>query len=160
MPATFEPISTTTLGSAASSITFSSIPGTYTDLRIILVGTVNSAGGPSVTFNGDTGSNYSRTFIVGNGSAASSGRSTDGQSFNLGYWDTTYPCMATLDIFSYAGSTNKSALGDVASDQNSSLGRVQKNAALWRSTSAITSVTLSASFDAGTRATIYGILKA
>ena len=37
MPATYEPIATTTLGSAATNITFSSIPATYTDLRLVLV---------------------------------------------------------------------------------------------------------------------------
>lgn len=157
MASTYEPIATTTLGSSASSITLSSIPNTYTDFRVVIVGTVNSGGGPSVTFNGDTGSNYSRTYIVGNGSAVSTSTTTSAQSFNLGYWDTTYPCMATLDVFSYAGSKYKTALGDVASDQNSTLGRVQKNIAVWLSTSAITSVTFSASFDAGTKMTIYGI---
>ena len=36
MATTYEPIATTTLGSAAASITFSSIAGTYTDLRLVL----------------------------------------------------------------------------------------------------------------------------
>jgi glycosyltransferase involved in cell wall biosynthesis len=42
MPATYEPIATTTLGSAAASITFSSIPATYTDLRLVIVGNLSS----------------------------------------------------------------------------------------------------------------------
>jgi hypothetical protein len=37
MPATYEPIATTTLGTAAAFITFSSIPATYTDLRLVIV---------------------------------------------------------------------------------------------------------------------------
>ncbi len=62
MPATYEPLATTTLGSAASSVTFSSISGSYTDLVVVFSGT--AGGGNSnliLTFNSDTGSNYSWT---------------------------------------------------------------------------------------------------
>jgi len=77
MPATYEPIATTTLGSAAATITFSTIAATYTDLRLTLVFTT-SVGGANVffRFNGDTGTNYSYTSLEGSGSAASSSRNT------------------------------------------------------------------------------------
>jgi hypothetical protein len=73
---TYTPIATTTLGSAASSVTFSSIAGTYTDLRIVY-STVSSAdAGNYLRFNSDSGSNYSNTTLFGNGSSAGSNRNT------------------------------------------------------------------------------------
>ena len=38
MPATYEPIASTTLGASAAAIEFTSIPGTYTDLVVVLQG--------------------------------------------------------------------------------------------------------------------------
>lgn len=166
MPATYEPIATTTLGSAAASITFSSIPNTYTDLRLILVGK-NAANAASwrLEYNSDTGTNYSNTFLGGDGSTTESSRNT-----SLGYFQisaisapTTSLCMAAVDIFSYAGSTNKTALVSFANDRNGA-GGVAANVGLWRNTSAITSIKWyaanSENFATGTTATLYGILKA
>jgi len=168
MPATYEPISTTTLGSAASSITFSSIPGTYTDLRLVLVG-ANSASGANwyIRYNGTTGSSdlYSYTLLKGNGSAASSASSSADNKivFNeTSTTSTTIPMLTTIDVFSYAGSTNKTCLIEWSGDENGS-GTTQRIVGLYRSTSAITSIALvnsGANFATGTVATVYGILKA
>ena len=165
MPATYEKIATTTLGSAGS-ITFNSIPATYTDLRIVLVSkSVYNGQNVQFRFNGDTGTNYSFTYLRGDGASASSYRESNK---TFGYFSDessdTYPNMGTLDIFSYAGSTYKTALATYSDDRNGS-GYVFSTVNLWRSTSAITSVSLSpsnftANFQAGTTATLYGILKA
>jgi hypothetical protein len=58
---TYEAIATQTLGSAAASVTFSSIPGTYTDLVIVCTPLRVTAGAEELVFqfNSDTGSNYS-----------------------------------------------------------------------------------------------------
>ena len=74
---TYSTIATTTLASAAASYTFSSIPTTYTDLILVLNGSFDTFN--NVRFqvgNGsvDTGSNYSATRLLGDGSAASSDR--------------------------------------------------------------------------------------
>ena len=76
MTATYDPIATTTLGSAASTITFSSIPNTFTDLRLVLFGVTLNATGTynQIRFNNDTGTNYSWTQLLGNGSAAQAQR--------------------------------------------------------------------------------------
>ncbi len=65
-------IATTTLSSAASTITFSTISGSYTDLRVVLTGKAVSGGViyPAARFNSDTGTNYSNIFLVGIGSSA------------------------------------------------------------------------------------------
>ena len=59
MPATYEPIASTTLGSAAATISFSSIPGTFTDLVVVLfTGTTHGDNEVmQLTFKSDTASN-------------------------------------------------------------------------------------------------------
>ena len=163
---TYEPIATTTLGSAASSITFSSIPATYTDLRLVfMVNTTTNSRTSYVRFNSDSGSNYSGTFLEGNGTAASSYGSGSGTSIQLlnGAASTTQPTFATMDIFSYAGSTFKTSLNTVSGDLNGS-GYIFREVYLYRSTTAISTLlitTLNAdTFGVGTTATLYGILKA
>ncbi len=167
MPATYEPIATTTLGSAASSITFSSIPGTYTDLRVVFVGTTTLAGETLYyRFNSDSGTNYSITQLYGTGSSAASRNLTSATQLSTTFaysLQDTNPQMITFDVFSYAGSTNKTTLGNHAGDNNGA-GGVDLTVGLWRSTSAITSIYMFASggttFKSGTTATLYGILKA
>ena len=74
---------------------------------------------------------------------------------------TTVPTFSTLDIFSYAGSDFKSALATAAECLNSA-GQVTYLVNLWRSTAAVTSIKIFTDYNlnAGTSATIYGILKA
>ena len=162
MPVTYEPIATTTLGSATKSITFSSIAGTYTDLRVVLVGTFQTAADYfEVTFNGTT-SGYSWTHLSGDGSAAASGRITSNTKWvpNLPIaGSTTIPMLSTVDIFSYAGSTFKTGLMETSGDTNGS-GKVIRSVGLWQNTAAITSIKLevqSYNWNAGTTATLYGI---
>jgi len=166
MPATYEKIASTTLSTASSTITFGSIPATYTDLRLVVVGTIANAGYDVVMrFNSDTGSNYSFTYLGGTGSAANTGRGTSTTNIQLNAgagWSTTIPSMAAVDIFSYAGSTYKTILNLLSNDQNGS-GSVNAIVGLWRDTSAINSVSVigsSTNLQTGTIATLYGILKA
>jgi hypothetical protein len=166
MPATYEPIATTTLGSANATITFSSITSAYTDLRLILVGSVTSGTIiPKMTFNGVTTSTYSFTNLSGNGSSASSGSLTSQTGLDLGYqtgFSSGTISTIAIDIFSYAGSTNKTCLIATSMDKNGS-GAVERFVGLSRNTAAISSITLTSpagTFATGTTATLYGILKA
>jgi len=77
MAKTYEPISTQTLGTAVATVTFSSIPQTYTDLICVIEGRGSRADfddGVSIRFNSDTASNYSWSALTGSGTAASSTR--------------------------------------------------------------------------------------
>jgi hypothetical protein len=162
MPATYEPIATTTLGTAASTITFSSITSAYTDLRLVVVGTSASSGQLRMQFNGDTATNYSRLYMFGTGASALSGNQPNLESIRGDTLQTTIPILQAFDIFSYAGSTNKSVLMDLCRDTNGS-GQVSRMVGTWRNTAAITSIVLLTStgnFEIGTTATLYGILKA
>lgn len=165
MPTTYEKIATTTLSSAASSIDFNSIPATYTDLRIVFVGTMATSSYPWMRFNSDTGSNYSDTYMYGSGSTPVSGRNNNITAWYMGAnpLSTTIPSMQTMDIFSYAGSTYKTGLSTSSTDFSSS-GMTDQIVSLWRSTSAITSIKIFSdggyNIKAGSTATLYGILKA
>jgi len=162
MAITYEPIQTYTLGSTSSTITFSSIPATYTDLRVTLTGTSTSAGaGIDLYFNGSTG-NCSQTFLLGNGTSATTGRRTSAGiiALNDTGMSTTIPSFYSIDIFSYAGSAFKTCLITANEDRNGS-GTVERRVGLWSNTAAITQVNLGASsFATGTTATLYGIKNA
>jgi hypothetical protein len=164
MPSTYEPIATTTLGTAASPITFSSIPATYTDLRLVFVGTWTSSNALRTHINNTTtGTLYSNTDLQGDGATAYSFRSTSQNSIQMpSSCSTTLPTFVTMDFLSYAGSTNKTVLIEISQDYNGS-GVVQRSVALFRSTSAISRLDLTAvgtTFAIGTTATLYGIKNA
>jgi len=164
MASTYEKIATTTLGSAGT-ITFSSIPATYTDLRVILNGKNATASDYIVVrFNGDTGTNYSGTNLSGNGTSVSSYTESNGTK---GYWgnyalgsSTTILTLWTMDIFSYAGSTYKTVLCSTSNNLGAT-GEVLRTVGLYRSTNAITTILIlndgSTNFAVGTTATLYGI---
>ena len=167
MPATYEKIATTTLGSASATITFSSIAASWTDLRLVLVATVDGTNSQYVRilFNNNSSALYSTTELRGDGSAAASSRTTDYPYLQTNQKDiaSSIPGLWELDIFSYAGSTNKTTLLKYSGDKNGS-GQVLNAVGLFRSTSAINEIKLylnsTYQFQSGTTATLYGILKA
>ena len=160
MASTFEPLATTTLGSAASSITFSSIPSTYTDLRLVLTCTASN-GMSYILFNSST-SGYSWNLIYGNGTSADVDLYTSYSYLGLNSRDANNSNIAfyTVDIFSYAGSTYKTSLITSSHDQNGS-GQVCAEVGLWQNTSAINQIDIKLqstyTYSAGTTATLYGI---
>ena len=163
MAITYEPIATTTLGTAANTITLSSIPSTYTDLRLIVVCTTAASDQFRVLFNADATAVYSFTTLGGQGAVTSSGNGTNVNSINMGALsntNTTIPEMFDIQLFSYVGSTFKTMLGRISADQNGS-GATDSVVGLWRSTSAVTSIRVFTNngnnFSIGTTATLYGI---
>lgn len=159
--ATYEPIATTTLASATNTITFSSIPATYTDIRLVFFCIPSAANDHiAINLNNDTAGNYSETYIVGDGTSAFSGRTSGAFKWRqYGGIVGTNPNLLTMDLFSYAGSTYKTALFTFSNDSNGS-GRVHRQVSLWSSTSAVNRIDLTFGtyqFAIGSRATLYGI---
>jgi hypothetical protein len=161
---TYTPIATTTLGSSATSYTFSSIPSTYTDLVLVIQTQWTTSGNSDcgLRFNGDTGSNYSRTYVEGNGTSATSGRgSNENIMYITGYFSNTISTQI-FQIMNYANTTTyKTAINRESSNPSDS--NVGAKVGLWRSTAAINSVTIigaSKTFAAGSTFTIYGIAAA
>jgi hypothetical protein len=160
--ATYEPIATQTLASAAASITFSSIAASWTDLRLVVVTTATTAAPDiQIQFNGVTTNTYSRTSLIGTGASAISNAASSQTYILLDYSgiSTTLPSLYEMDFFSYASSNYKTMLCKTSEDHNGS-GDTCTTVGLWRSTAAITSIYLFLSgynFAIGTTATLYGI---
>lgn len=152
-------IARTTLSATTSTITFTGIPGSYTDLVIISNGTFNTGdNGYTLQFNGDTGTNYSTTYVYGNGTSAASTRTTSATSINAGRMDTTAGVGVT-NIMNYSNSTTYKTV--ITRGGSGTL--TTANAGLWRSTAAVTSLTVAcpagiSNFVSGTTFTLYGIV--
>jgi hypothetical protein len=167
MPSTYELISSTTLVSAAASYTFTAIPSTFTDL-VIRYSARGTSGGwnyINLTFNGNTSSVYSHTYLMGNGSSASSSRSSNQTSMQL---DTnTIPSQDT-NIFNnseyyipnYLSTTAKPLSAYAVGDRNNAEAYITATAGLANVTSAITSIkleNLTSNFVAGSSFYLYGV---
>jgi len=159
--ATYEPIATTTLGSANSTITFSSIPTSYTDLRLIVVSTPTASLQLKIRYNNDSTAIYSGAEIRADGASVGSDRYTGENSnyANWGYLWTANLGMVKFDVLNYLGSTFKTTLSTWDCDKNGT-GNLERGVHLYRSTSAINRidlVTSTSTMAAGTTATLYGI---
>jgi hypothetical protein len=155
MTATYEKIATTTLGSGSADVSFTSIAGTYTDLIIIANGKTSSESTLGLRFNSDTATNYSSTYMRGNGTTATSGRFTSSSQMYAFNWNNS-DSTALWQIQNYSNATTyKTALNRLG---GAGL-YVAASVGLWRSTSAITSITIKSNdtFSTGSTFTLYGI---
>ena len=168
MANTYTLISSNVLTSSAASVTFSSIPATYTDLVLRISARNDAANYVSsavIKVNAITGT-YSFTTIVGTGSAASSSR--DSGSYQGFYLSAVNGNTATSNSFSshevylpnYAGSANKVASLNNANETNATAAYLTANAGLLGNTAAISSLTIttnSTNFLSGSSFYLYGI---
>jgi hypothetical protein len=145
----YESIATTTLGSAASSIQFTSIPSTYKHLQLRCLTKTSASGAPyamQIRFNGDTGNNYAYHRLIGNGSAASAIGTTGAAQASLNYMPTSTESNifagGVVDILDYAN-TNKNTVHRTLGgyDANGS-GFVTFFSGVWLNTAAVTSITV------------------
>lgn len=161
---TYTPIATNTLASATSTLTFSSIPGTYTDL-VIVANTIIASGSTfpecSLRFNSDTATNYSNTYFLGTGSSVITGRGSNYNYADCGYLSANSgnPNTRIINIMNYANTTtNKTVISRASSDNGA---QVTAYANLWRKTpEAINSITIftqSGNYAIGSTFTLYGI---
>lgn len=154
--ATYALIESQTLGSAQATVTFSSIPGTYTDLVVVWSGSTSSGNLVKMEFNGDTGANYSSTLVWGMSGAASGSSSRYSVGWQFVIPDATQQ-NTIFHVMDYSNTTTfKTAIGraNVASTS------VGASVILWRNTNAITSASLKTSsdnFTAGSTFRLYGI---
>ena len=154
----YEVISTQTLGSAAASVTFSSIPQTYTDLVLIVSHDVTADAVTGVQFNSDTASNYSATYLWGQGTVPNSARETSAASAFAFYGSAASGfAQAIIQVMNYSNSTTYKSF--ISRETDAAIETLVV-AGLWRSTAAITSMVLlrrSGNFAVGSTFALYGI---
>ncbi len=165
---TYTLIAHTELGSAQSSISFSSIPATFTDL--LLVTSLRGVDYGGITLNSNN-SNTSMRVLWGTGSTAFS---TGYTSFTYNIWQTVAKSGSTASTFgsgniyipNYRSSVAKSISIESVSENNATAAEQIISAALWNNTAVVTSITLtsldgnlnaSGNFAQYSSATLYGI---
>lgn len=159
----YEVISTTTVGTAAQTVTLSSIPQTYTDLIVVINAQASVQSDLYLTFNGDTSAVYSNTTLFGDGTSAGSTRNSRGNAFmTLTYYGavttTAGNSVHTVNIMNYANTTTHKT---VLTRANAASSGVDASVGLWGSTAAITSMTFdlpsTRTFSTGSTFTLYGV---
>ena len=154
-------IARTTLSAATSTVTFTGIPGSYTDL--VLITNVGHASSDATVyqFNGDTGSNYSRTYLSSFSTTGNSGRNTAETWINLQNQDVPTTSVSQVQVANIMNYSNSTTYKTVIGRSNVGSAGVTATVGLWRNTAAITSITIrtaSVNFVAGSTFTLYGIV--
>ena len=170
MANTYTLISSNVLSSSAASVTFSAIPATYTDLVLR-----SSVRGSRTGFfdlyyielNSDTTTLYSNTYLLGNGSTASSSRGSNSSGFPM-FASPIDTANATSNTFSsnemyipnYTSTASKQISDFGALENNATAAEMRASAILYRNTSAISSIKLTpgvGTFDSGSSFYLYGL---
>jgi hypothetical protein len=168
----YDSISTTTLSSTTSSVTFSSIPSTYTHLQVRMIARNSGTSGAAarsgiIRFNSDAGSTYSCHLLIGDGSTASADYQTlFSQPFIYSTPDSNTTAnvfgTAIIDILDYANTNKYKTVRSLSGTDTNGAGTVRLSSALWNDTTAISSITFSvynntASYLANSQFALYGI---
>lgn len=170
----YESIATVTLGSAASSVSFTSISSDYVHLQVRVSGnaTGTASGFPDliVSFNSDTNYlNYSQHTLGGDGSSAYASASIGAPTFTGGYVgdlrDSTTavsPTAKVIDILDYKNTNKNKTVRTLSGWDANGSGQVRFVSACWMSTAAITSMSFSIrsgtnNINTGSTFALYGI---
>lgn len=166
MPVTYNLIASNMLTTSAASVTFSAIPNTFTDLvlRVSARGDTEGAvnGRFRIEFNGDFGfTNYKSTSLVGDGSSATSSRSTERILVTMSGQTADGFGSAEVYIPNYLSTVNKPMGIFGVAESNTANVNMAAGAGLYLSSSAITSVTIrqhsGTNFVSGSSFFLYGI---
>jgi hypothetical protein len=150
-------LATVSLTSAQSTVTFSDIPSNYTHLQLRYIARDTTAAvdvvGVVLRFNSDSGANYTRHYLLGDGGSVYAGAGTSRTSINGGLalsggGPASVFAVGVIDILDYAN-TNKyktyRVLSGVDNNGTSPVGYFDFESALWLSTSAVNSITMTLS---------------
>ena len=166
----WDSIATSTVGAGGTaSVTFSSIPSTYTHLQIRALGRssfANTFSSIEIQYNGDTGANYAWHYLKGSGSAASAGSSTSDTVMRA--IDFVSASQASgifsayvIDILDYANTSKNTTQRVFGGGDCNGSGGIDLHSGVWLNTSAVTSIKLTASnssnFEQYSSFALYGI---
>lgn len=141
----YESIMTVPVTSAVSSISFTSIPSTYKHLQIRLMAGSTGVDAGLLTFNSDTGANYTRHRLTGNGSAAAAGAGTGLTAASInsfgGYPDTANTFGVTIiDILDYTNTNKYTTIRSLSGEDMNGSGFLELTSNLWLNTAAVTRI--------------------
>jgi hypothetical protein len=164
-----EPIATINGTGSSGIINFTSIPLTYKHLQIRVIALPSAAdqlvcrvGNGSI----DTGSNYSRHTLNGNGTNAAANGTANYGYFNIYGWrvggSTTNPMVAIVDILDYANTNKYKTIRILSGMDSNGSGEVALNSGLWMNTASINQIRLYAedglgNWSTSSRFSLYGI---
>ena len=163
--ATYESLATYNGTGSSTQITFSSIDQTYTDLVLVVSNIDIQIDNMGLRFNSDSGTNYSRTRMIGDGTSfpPPTARNTNQSYLYFGYKDdavSTKPVNHVLQIQNYSNSNKyKTCLNRYTTVSGGNY-NVMYEVAMWRSTSAINQIDIfsgNANFSTNCMFTLYGI---
>lgn len=168
---TYTPLATTKLTAATTTVSFSSIPGTYTDLVLVASSADSSTLYNQISFrlNSLSTAIYSWTALYGNGTSAGSNREATGAGRTYGTigWNTAQNLTlgTSVSIANFMNYANSAIYKTVLSRSSNSANGTEVLVSLAQTTSAITSIDLYSAnntkqFAAGSTFTLYGILAA
>ena len=162
----YESISTVTVGSGGSStVTFSSIPSTYTHLQLRFIAKAGGANAIYFRFNNDSGSNYTRHRLTADGSsAAASGSASQTQIYTFGIAGlptaTSTFGVGVADILDYANTNKYKTFRQLDGADANGSGTIELVSGLWMNTNAITEINIGLdanSFSQYSQFALYGI---
>jgi hypothetical protein len=168
-PGSYESIATVTASGGETSLSLTSISGTYVSLQMRYIGMDNSggtsAGALKIRFNSDSGTNYTEHRITGSGSAASASGVTGRNECRMDYGvtqsgSTSIFAVGIMDLNNYASTTQYKTMRGFGGQDKNGTGFVNLASGLWLNTAAITSITVlpeSSAFAAGSTFALYGI---
>jgi hypothetical protein len=157
-------IESKTLGTAAASIEFTSIPQDGTDLLVLIAARSTAGSETRLALNGST-SGFSRRDLSGNGSSASSSSASDNYIGEMGVASSTANVFGSMNLYipNYTGSSNKSYSVETVAENNATGANLRLLAGLWSNTAAITTLTISTgggdTIVAGSIISLYKITK-
>lgn len=167
----FESIATVTVGSGgSSSITFSSIPSTYTHLQIRCLARTNKTGDVTdylkLRYNSDSGSNYAVHLLYGNGASVTAlGFSSQSENWMQraagGAATTGVFGGIVVDVLDYANTSKYKTIRNLGGIDNNGSGLIYLASGLWQNTAAINTITIlpgdGTSIDQYSSFALYGI---
>ena len=171
MANTYVLISSTVLSSGQNTVTFSSIPSTYTDLVVrcsVRTSNASNLDRLAITINSDSNTNYSDTEITGTGSAASSGRTSNGiysDDIYINAANYTASTFSSVEIYipNYTSTSSRPFSVFSTTENNGTTSYIRGSAQLYRGSSAISSLSFfppssgSTNFITGSSFYLYGV---
>ena len=160
----YESIATVTIGTAQSTITFSSIPSTFKHLQVR--GILQISGGDTeakLTLNGDsTSSNYATHQLLGDGSTTYGLATANSGFIKTGITNSTANIFGAMvvDILDYANTSKNKTVRTLTGIDLNGNGNIRLASGFWNSTTATTSLTFTASsgnFNQYSSFALYGI---